>query len=276
MSIRIPVLLAVSALVSQAQPTSNPGDLTGLPVGVPVVAAERTTPLSPGHTQRDPIAVNDGTAVLLTAPGTYAAPSWTIDGQLRLATPGNYIVVAATGSIVINRTASILGPEGTGAFSKRLTFAHAGDFSFAAAWLDPSIDIAQGVPPVIDAPPLVNISTRATIAAGQTHTSGFVVGGKVSRRVLVRAIGPTLGAFGVANSLAAPVLIVLSHQLPVRSNSGWGDDPLLEATFTAVGAFPLPKASRDAAVLLNLIPGSYTVQVGGGAGEVLVEIYFVE
>jgi hypothetical protein len=45
-----------------------------------------------------------------------------------------------------------------------------------------------------------------------------------------------------------------------------------------VGAFGLPAASRDAAVLTSLTPGSYTVQVsgvGGATGEALVEIYEV-
>lgn len=277
MSIRIPVLLTLSVLVSQAQTPFVPLDPTGAAiVGVPVIPASETTSLSPGHTQRDPLVVNNGTAIVLTAPGTYTAPSWAINGQVRLATPGNYTVVASTGSIIISRTASILGPLATGGFSKRLTFAHAGDFSFGASWADPDIDIAQGTPPVLDAPPLVNISTRATIVAGQTHTSGFVVGGKVARNVLVRAIGPTLGTFGVANALATPLLTVLSHQLPIRTNSGWNADPLLETTFSAVGAFPLPANSRDAAMLLTLIPGSYTVQVAGGSGEMLLEIYYVD
>lgn len=42
------------------------------------------------------------------------------------------------------------------------------------------------------------------------------------------------------------------------------------------GAFALPAASRDAALVLRLNPGSYTAQVVGGAGEVLVEVYFID
>jgi hypothetical protein len=43
-----------------------------------------------------------------------------------------------------------------------------------------------------------------------------------------------------------------------------------------VGAFLLPNGSRDAATFLRLDPGAYTVEVNGGAGEVLLEIYYVD
>lgn len=122
--------------------------------------------------------------------------------------------------------------------------------------------------------PLVNISTRATLAAGQILNPGFVVGGSVPRRVLIRAIGPALGAFGVGNALAAPVLTVFSGQTQIGQAAGWGAE--LAAVFSAVGAFALPAGSRDAALVLTLAPGSYTAQIGGGAGEVLAEVYFVD
>ena len=57
------------------------------------------------------------------------------------------------------------------------------------------------------------------------------------------------------------------------ANSGWGATGELIFSFTRVGAFMLPPNSRDAAMVVALEPGNYTVQVGGGAGEVLLEIY---
>jgi len=48
------------------------------------------------------------------------------------------------------------------------------------------------------------------------------------------------------------------------------------ATSPVVGAFPLAANSKDAALVLQLTPGSYTVQVSGVGtltGTVLVEIY---
>jgi hypothetical protein len=140
------------------------------------------------------------------------------------------------------------------------------------------VTISQGLPGIAsESPPLVNISTRSTLVAGQTITSGFVVGGKVARRMLIRAIGPTLSTFSIANALATPVLTVINSQSNrVWRNDNWSPDVSLPGIFTSVGAFPLSPTSRDAAILLTLEPGSYTVQVNGGAGEVLTEIYYVE
>jgi hypothetical protein len=128
------------------------------------------------------------------------------------------------------------------------------------------------------APPLVNLSTRATLAAGQTLIAGFVVGGTVPRRVLVRAVGPTLGtAFSVPGSMADPSVAVFRGATQVAANNDWGGGAALTAAFAAVGAFALPVASLDAAVLPSLTPGNYSAQVRGTtAGEVIVEVYFVD
>ena len=127
-------------------------------------------------------------------------------------------------------------------------------------------------------PPLINISTRATLAANQILNAGFVVGGTVPRRVLVRAVGPTLGtAFGVPGSMADPSLTIFRGQTQIGTNNDWGGGAALTSVFTSVGAFALPVASLDAAVVLTLTPGSYTAQVRGtGAGDVIVEVYFVD
>ncbi len=56
-------------------------------------------------------------------------------------------------------------------------------------------------------------------------------------------------------------------------NDNWAATP--SSTFSAVGAFALDAASRDAALLAILAPGGYTVQVrgaDGGIGEALIEI----
>jgi hypothetical protein len=126
--------------------------------------------------------------------------------------------------------------------------------------------------------PLLNISTRVVLPANAVLNPGFVVGGTVSRRVLVRAVGPTLGtAFGVPGSMADPSLTVFRGQTQIATNNDWGGGAALIAAFSSVGAFALPVASLDAAVLLTLTPGNYTAQVRGtAAGDVLVEVYFVD
>ena len=61
-------------------------------------------------------------------------------------------------------------------------------------------------------------------------------------------------------------------------NDNWGGGSSLAAAFTQVGAFALAPDSRDAALLVTLEPGNYTVQVsgaGGTTGVALVEVYEV-
>jgi hypothetical protein len=128
------------------------------------------------------------------------------------------------------------------------------------------------------APPLLNISTRANLTANQILSPGFVVGGNVARRVLIRAVGPTLGtAFNIPGSMADPSLTVFRGQTQIATNNDWGGTAALSAVFSSVGAFALPVSSLDAAIVLTLAPGNYTAQVRGtGAGEVIVEVYFVD
>ena len=53
-------------------------------------------------------------------------------------------------------------------------------------------------------------------------------------------------------------------------------DRALAGAFAAAGAFPLDPGSEDAALIVTLPPGGYTVAVsgtGGAAGNALLEIY---
>jgi uncharacterized protein YfaP (DUF2135 family) len=125
-------------------------------------------------------------------------------------------------------------------------------------------------------PRLVNVSVLKHVGSGLT--AGFVIGGTGAKSVLVRAVGPTLGAapFNVPSVVADPRLTLYSGQSVIGANDNWGGTAALTTTFSEVGAFPLPAASRDAALLVSLQPGNYTVQVagaGGATGVALVEIY---
>ena len=127
-------------------------------------------------------------------------------------------------------------------------------------------------------PRLVNVSVLKHLGSGVT--AGFVIGGSTSRRVLIRAVGPTLGnaPFNVPEVVADPQLALFSGPTQVSANDNWGGTSALTAAFAQVGAFPLPATSRDAALLVTLQPGSYTVQVngvGGTTGVALVEVYEV-
>lgn len=129
---------------------------------------------------------------------------------------------------------------------------------------------------------LVNISTRATAGVGDaTLSAGLVVSGAVPKRVLVRAAGPALAAFGVRGVLARPWLRIFSGDKLLAENEGWSraDDPAgIAAAARQVGAFAFENAGADAAVLINLAPGAYTAQVtakDNGVGIALIEVYDV-
>jgi hypothetical protein len=129
---------------------------------------------------------------------------------------------------------------------------------------------------------LVNGSTRAYVGTGESVLiPGFVVGGSGNLRLLIRAVGPTLAAFGVTDSLADPTMTLFRGSTPLATSDNWSDASNaaeIASTARAVGAFALPTGSRDAAILTTLPPGAYTVVVSGvGAtsGTALVEIYVV-
>ncbi len=124
---------------------------------------------------------------------------------------------------------------------------------------------------------LINLSSRSQVAptGGATLVTGFVIGGTAPKDVLLRAVGPGLSAFGFANALVNPRLVLYdSTGTVIAQNAGWAAADA--ATMSRLGAFPLTAGSADADILTTLAPGAYTMQVvSGGAtsGVALAEIY---
>lgn len=129
-------------------------------------------------------------------------------------------------------------------------------------------------------------SSRLTALSVLGHTSpgaaalipGFTIGGMAPKAILIRAIGPGLERFGIAGALADPVLAVLAAGLPVPvgRNDNWDTAANVVAASARVGAFPLDSGSKDAALVITLPPGAYTVAISGAgssSGSVLVEVY---
>ncbi len=136
----------------------------------------------------------------------------------------------------------------------------------------PSDDFGGGTPR------LLNVSVRKPIAAGTSLTAGFVITGG-PRAVLVRAVGPTLVMFNVPGVMNDPQIELFNKQgTRIASNDNWGGGGTLTGVYTSVGAFLLPAASRDSAIVETLQPGDYTAVVsgvGGAGGTALIEIYEV-
>lgn len=258
---KIPLLFLASVTVARA--LNVLGDL-----GIPA-----------GFVDLSPVLINPGSTLTLMGPGTYTAPSWNIHGNLRMSTQGTYILVATNGAIIFTSTSVVQGAtDNLGNINGLVTVRVIAPGGFQASGrVSGGASLTQDLAPVIEPPPpLLNFSVRMTLAAGQTQVAGFVVGGQLQRRMLIRAVGPALAGFGITNALATPIINLFRAQSRFATNDGWRDDAGAAAAATTVGAFPLPAASRDAAMLISLNPGAYTAQVSGGAGEVLLEIYYLE
>ena len=118
---------------------------------------------------------------------------------------------------------------------------------------------------------LPNLSVRTTLAAAQNLAVGFVMTG-VSKPLLIRAVGPTLGDFGVGDAMADPRIgFNNSMGVEIDANDDWAAS--LSTTFGELGAFALGDGSKDAALRVDL-SGLGTVSVNGPTGgTVLVEVY---
>lgn len=70
--------------------------------------------------------------------------------------------------------------------------------------------------------PIANVSSRTKVADGDTSIVGFVIAGNAPRRVLIRAVGSGLSAFGVNNGLANPMLSLHGSGQLLSRNDNWG------------------------------------------------------
>jgi hypothetical protein len=137
---------------------------------------------------------------------------------------------------------------------------------------------------------LTNLSCRAPVSSGHSLIAGFVISGTTSQTVLLRAVGPTLGSYGVTGVLSNPRLTLYDDtSTAIAVDSGWGNASTLGTSSVAAGiqsataslmgsvyAFSLQSGSADSAIIATLPPGSYTVVIDsptGASGTALVEIY---
>ncbi|MBM3853753.1 MAG: hypothetical protein FJ399_11445, partial [Verrucomicrobia bacterium] len=137
--------------------------------------------------------------------------------------------------------------------------------------------------PVATSPRFVNLSARARVEAGERMmVLGFVVAGEGSVTLLLRGIGPSLQQFGISGWLRDPSIELYAGGSRIAANNNWqASDPSefnrLEGARLMVGGFALTSAS-DAALLVTLPPGAYTLQIRGAgtdSGIALAEIHEV-
>jgi phospholipase/lecithinase/hemolysin len=119
-----------------------------------------------------------------------------------------------------------------------------------------------------------SISTRGIVGTGQNVLiAGFIINGNQAKKIIVRALGPTLSNFGVSGALADPTIAIFnSSNVMVGSNDNWRNT---QETEIAASGFAPPN-DLESAIIATLAPGSYTAVVtgkNGGTGIGLVDLY---
>lgn len=140
------------------------------------------------------------------------------------------------------------------------------------------VQVAGSTPTPTPRPPskaqLLNISTRMQVQTqDRVLIGGFIVTGTDPKRVVLRAIGPSLTSFGVVGALADPVLeLHAPGGALITSNDNWRDSQETEIEQAGFA----PADDLESAIIATLDPGGYTAIVSGkGAtsGVGLVEGY---
>ena len=244
------------------------------PIGVvqaPVSTGETSLTLDVGFgiraVQPSRVTVPNGELLRVTAPDMGAGITyiWTKNGRALAGASGR--------TLVINHVTS--DDAGT----------YACLFSTPTTLPQSSQPLVLGVGP---ADRLINISTRGSVGGGadQGLIAGFVVGGAREKKLILRAIGPSLALFGVTDPLRAPVLRIFDsagrpyqngYAYPAVIGGPTYESDLAES-LARTGAFPVPDGAGDAVIMMPFASGSYTAQVtsgNGAAGAVLLEIYEV-
>ena len=120
-----------------------------------------------------------------------------------------------------------------------------------------------------------NISTRMDVGTGNNvMIAGFIVSGSQSKTVIIRALGPTLGSYGVANALSDPMLELHdSSGATIATNDDWQTGS--QASQISSSGYA-PNNSNEPALIATLAAGAYTAIVRGynnSTGIALVEVY---
>ena len=124
---------------------------------------------------------------------------------------------------------------------------------------------------------LANVSTRAQVGTGSdVLIGGFITGNKIgATRVAVRALGPSLQQFGIANPLPDPRLELRNaNGALLASNDNWQSDASQAALISSYGL--APPNNLESAIAISLAPGPYTAIVTGKNNQTgigLIEIY---
>lgn len=184
---------------------------------------------------------------------------------------------------------ALAGETGSSLYISNVQAANAGVYTVTITTVDTTITSNPAQLSVVSTgvSRLINVSGRAFVSPDGDNQliPGVVIFGSGQKKLLVRAVGPQLGSFGVTNFLPDPLLNVYRGLSVIASNDNWGtfaDQTGLEAARVTAGAFALTTGSNDAAALLSLAGNgsymTYTMEAAGQgrSGIGLVEVYDVD
>ena len=162
---------------------------------------------------------------------------------------------------------------------------HSGSYFFATS---PSVTVDPNPTPTPPAAPAAtptpvpaatpvaasfsNVSTRAYVRTGDgVLIGGLIISGDVPKKVVLRAIGPSLVAAGLSDALRDPTLSIYNSAGLVASNDNWRSNA---AAVQATGL--APASDYESVIVTTLAPGAYTAIVAGASGTdgiALFELY---
>ena len=221
---------------------------------------------------------------------TTAAPVSAANVKISLSTDGgNTFPNLLAASVPNNGSANVTMPN-VGTTTARIKVEAVGNIFFDISDTNFTITGPAASPtPTATATPtsglVANVSTRLPVRIGDNPLiEGFIVQGPAgsTKKIIVRAIGPSLVPFGIADALANPTLDIFdSNNTKIASNDNWKTtqvggiitgDQVAEINASNLA----PGNDAESAIIANLAPGSYTAVVRGAGnteGTAVVDAY---
>lgn len=213
----------------------------------------------------------------------------TFDLTITVSAQGDIIGTGTASSCNVDVPVNVTGSNGADKCTLRATGFNLQDFvwegsgkptytGFTAAYTAKGFGVSRSGDGVVVAPKaaapalLANISTRLAAQTGDNVLiGGFIVTGTQPKKVIIRAIGPSLA---LAGKLADPKLELHdSTGGVIVSNDNWKDAANKQAIIDST--IP-PQNDKESAIVTSLPPGAYTAIVSGvgdTTGIALVEVY---
>jgi hypothetical protein len=251
---------------------------------------------------------------IIVVPGSYAIPgpdNMTINGNLTLGADAHYSMVIrnntagefdtmnVSGSATFGGTLDVslvngfvpaagdsftvltAGSPITGAFTNAPNGSRFpttdGHGSFIATYGDNHLVLSNFVTKPPDQ--LLNISTRMRVLTGDNVLiAGFIITGADPKKVIIRGLGPSLGAVGVQGALTDTTLELHQGANTLATNDNWKiDDQTGQSQEATIQATTIPPSNDlESALVATLNPGSYTAVLAGKnqtSGIGVVEVY---